>query len=202
MNYLPSSNSQPAIFAQLLAELDSRLRLFPSDAQAEASSWSVLLHLGVQADLLAGVATIEEDDGLLQCSRALASLVAHGLEDPQCIPEGWRSGFQLLTVFLDDLAVGLDAGDSVSQWIEDSRWQRLISWFARLETPFLVMNELEEILLNWQNCWCDEALTPDEDKELQQHWARLREFGDALFHPTEPESDSSLLRWKGFGPES
>jgi len=202
LNYLPSSDTQPAIFAQLLAELDSQLRHFPSDSHAEASSWSELLRLGVQANLLAAVAEEAADEGLLQFSRDLASLVTHGQQDPQCLPEGWRAGFLLLAVFLDDLAKGLDDGEPLSQWLADARWQRLISWFGNMQSPFLVMNEIEEMLLQWQNSWCDEPLSADQEKELQQRWAQLRDFGDALFHPTTPETESSLLRWQGFEPKS
>ncbi len=202
MSYLPSSETQPAQFALLLAELESRLRHSAADSMAKTSSWSVLSHLGVQADLLGGVAGESGETGLIQFTRALSSLVVLGQQEPQRIPSGWRVGLNLLASFLDDLAAGLDAGDSLEQWVEDTRWQRLTSWFGNFQTPLLVMNEMEELLLKWQDSWCDETLDSDQEIELQQCWARLCQFGNALFHPSTPDSGSSLLRWKGFGPGS
>ncbi len=202
MSYLPSSDTQLAQFAYLLAELESRLRLFPVNSHGEAASWSVLSRLGVQAKLLTGLAGESDQDDFLKFSQALDSLVSLGLEEPLAIPEQWREGMYLLAAFMDDLAQGLDSGESLAQWLDDPQWSRLISWFTHFQTPYLVMDQLEELLLQWQNSWCDEAFEQDQELELQKKWARLRKFGDALFQSSAENSESNLLRWKGFSPES
>ncbi len=184
----------------MLAELESQLRLFPSDSHADAASWSVLFHLEVQADLLGGVAGEFGEKALLEFTDSLASLVSLGQEEPQRIPVSWQGGFNLLATFLEVMAAGLDSGDSLEQWLKDARWQRLISWFENFETPNLVFSELQEILLQWQKSWCDKTLDPAQEIELKNNWVSLRQFGDALFSPSVPDSGSSLLPWKDFDP--
>ncbi len=200
MNNWSSAEAQPAIFSRLLAELVNRLRLSRAQHIHHDLSWPICSRLGVQADLLGGLAKESGLKDLAHLSQTLAELAVLGRDDPNHIPRAWSGALTRLANFLDKMMVGLDNGDVLDQWLADAQWERLTSWFNNLETPLLVMDELEETLLRWQNLWCGDSLDPAHEAELQERWVRLREFGDALFSSSHHESGAGLLRWKGFTP--
>ncbi len=200
MNHWSSSEAQPAIFARLLAELVNRLRLSHVENLHHEPSWPICSRLAVQANLLGGLAKESDLEGLAYFAQTVTDLSVLGQEDPAHIPPSWAGALVRLADFLDEMMVGMDAGDGPDQWLDEARWERLTSWFAHLETPFLVMDEVEEVLLRWQEAWCDGSLDLKNETELQERWQRLREFGDALFDSPAEDDDSSLLRWKGFTP--
>jgi len=200
MNHWSSSESQSAIFSRLLAELVTRLRLSHVENHHMDLSWPVCSRLAVQADLLGGLARESGLESLTDFSTTLAELATLGQNDPNQIPMVWSGAMDRLAEFLDRMMIGLDDGDAPSRWLGDAQWERLTSWFTHLETPFLVMDELEEILRQWQDSWCDDVLDPEKETELQEQWQQLRGFGDALFSSSSADQDTSLLRWKGFTP--
>jgi hypothetical protein len=200
MNHRSSSDSHLEIFARLLAELVNRLRLFHVENHHHEHSWPVCFHLGVQADLLAGLAEESGLRDLANFAQSLQELAVLGRDDPNQIPQTWSAALTQIAEFLDEMLMGIDAGNAPDQWLSDPRWERLISWFTNLGTPFLVMDQLEKNLLQWQDAWCDGSLDPKHEAELQERWIRLREFGDALFSSSTQEEDTSLLHWKGFTP--
>ena len=200
MNHWSSSEAQPALFSRLLAELVNQLRLSYGNNIHQEPSWPICSRLGVQANLLGGVARESGLEGLAYFTQTLSDLALLGRDDPGHIPLHWSGALNRLADFLDDMMVGLDNDDALSLWLEDTQWERLTSWFAHLGTPFLVMDEVEETLLRWQDDWCGGALDSSHESELQERWLRLREFGDALFQSTTEQKDTSLLRWKDFSP--
>ena len=200
MNHRSSSETQIALFSRQMAELVNRLRHFHVEKHSLELSWPVCFRLGVQADLLGGLALETSLEDLVSFSTVLAELATQGKEEPNQIPPAWSGALERLAEFLDQMMVGLDAGDSADQWLDDAQWERLKSWFSHLETPFLVMDELEEVLCQWQEKWCDDPLDSKTEKELRQRWIQLRQFGDALFNESSSEQDNSLLRWNDFTP--
>lgn len=200
MNKWSSSESQPAVFSQLLAELLNKLRLSYAASPHTEPTWPICSRLEVQANLLSGLARESGLDDLQQFTLVLTELAVLGRDEPGHIPAAWSGALVRLAEFLDRMLTGLDAGDTPAQWLDDTQWEKLTSWFSSLETPIIVMEELEEVLLHWQNSWCDGALDVKHEAELQDRWLQLRKFGDALFCLPTDEEDSSLLQWKGFTP--
>lgn len=200
MNHWSSSEAQPAIFSRLLAELVNQLRLSSGQSILQDPSWPICSRLGVQGNLLEGLAKESGLEELAYFAQTLSDLALLGQNDPGHIAPHWAGALGRLAEFLDEMMVGLDAGEAPAQWLAHPQWERLTSWFAHLGTPFLVMDEAEEILLRWQDVWCDGSLDPQNEAELQDRWLRLREFGDALFNSSSQQDDTSLLRWKGFSP--
>lgn len=198
MNHWSSSEAQPAVLSQLLAELVNRLRLSYVETHQNKISWPVCHRLGVQADLLTGLASEAGLEGLAQFAHSLAELAAMGRDEPDHIPPQWSGALSRLAEFLDEMMVGLDTGDAPAQWLTDLRWEKLTSWFTNLGSPFLVFDELEEILRRWQDSWCDGTLGPKQEAELQDRWLHLRNFGDALFKLSGNDDPQNLLRWDGF----
>ncbi len=200
MKHGPSSEAQTVTFSRLLAELVNQLRLSYAQNIHEQPSWPVCFRLDVQANLLGGLAHEAGWEELASLAQALSDLAQLGQEDPGHIPLHWSDALNRLAEFLDQMLAGLDAGDSREQWLINSKWDRMTSWFAHLGSPFLVMDEMEEVLLQWQDAWCDGALDPNHEKELKERWQRLRNFGDALFQPSPEQPATNLLQWKGFSP--
>jgi len=184
----------------MLAELVNRLRLSHGDNLHHELSWPICSRLRVQADLLGGLAGESGLEELVHFTQVLTELTTLGQDEPENIPPSWSGAMVRLADFLDEMLKGLDAGDSPTTWLADPQWERLTNWFANLDTPFIVMDEMEEILLRWQNVWCDGALDSGNEADIQERWLRLREFGDALFRSSDEQTDSSLLQWKGFTP--
>ena len=201
MNHWSSSEAQPAQLSRLMAELVNRLRLSHEQNPDHDISWPVCLQLRVQADLLGGLAEESALEDLLQFTIILKELTELGRNEPQCISRSWSGVLNRLAGFLDLMISGLDHGDSPETWLEDPQWERFHNWFAHLETPFLVMDEMEEIMLRWQNAWCDGALKSEDEGELQERWLSLRKFGDALFGSSSGRDSSNLLHWNGFTPK-
>lgn len=200
MNQWSTSESYPEELAALLAELDNRLRLSFDEMGPDPRPWPVFNRLGVQADLMLGVAQVASRLDLARFAQSLASLVQQGRSEPSRLPASLQDPLLKLAAFLDNLMLNVDSGSSLSEQLEDPGWELLILRFRHMDTPLLVMVELQEELTRWQNIWCDASLTSEQEKELKERWVALRAFADALFCPSSEESDSSLLRWEDFGP--
>jgi len=196
MNPSQSPASQIAKFSQILAELETRLRLSYVKNPSHTPSWPICSRLLVQADLLGGLAGQWGLYDFARFASCVSSLAHLGLDDPELIPGSWSGGLERLVVLLDEMMVGLDADDQPADWLNDPRWARLASWFKNIDSPFLIMDEMEEIFLRWQNTWCDGSLESGQEAELQQQWTRLRKFGDALLGPSSSDPGEGFLRWK------
>jgi hypothetical protein len=195
MNQSQSPETQMAKFSRLLAELEHRLRHSYVANLSPVPSWPVCSRLAVQANLLGGLAGEWRLDDFAHFAERVSGLASLGLDEPELIPGNWGQVLDRLAALLDDLMSGLDEGDDPLQWLHDPRWGRLAGWFTHLDSPLLVLDEIEEILLRWQDSWCDGPLETGQEKELQQGWARLREFGNALLDTTSFDPADSLLRW-------
>lgn len=181
MDPMPLSGTGPEELSKLLAELETRLRLSDSGNSHDPPAWPVCWRLRVHGDLLTGVAREFQREELAHLGRSLESLSLLGREEPHLIPRYWQGALDRLAEFLDQMWLGLDRGESLAPWLEDSRWARLGSWFTNLGSPSLVMDQIQEILLQWQDSWTAGVLDFTQERELARQWEGLREFGDVLF---------------------
>ncbi len=196
MNQSRSPESQIVKLCTVMAERENRLRLSYGENLPEASVWPVCSGLLVQADLLRGLAREWKLQDYSLLADRILSLAALGQESPELLSESWNGAMQRLAAILDQLLAGLSSGDSPAEWLSDSRWERLASWFEHLDSPFLVLDEMEEILRHWQDSWCDASLESSQEAELRRRWLQLRDFGDALLGSPSTDLGADWLRWK------
>ncbi|MCP4291751.1 MAG: hypothetical protein GY780_07930 [bacterium] len=203
MNQQADNQSIISKFASTLAEQENLLRLSASDRIAHNHTWPVVAQLKVQSELLGGLSDLSGNPEWRELGLQIKSIATLGSIEPHIIPDSWAEALNNLATYLDNFFNLLDEGDSpgtaLMEHRDDPGWSSLDSRFSHLDTPFLVMDDLEEALNQWKNLWCDVSLSVEQEKELREYWARLRQFGDAMFFSAGADDADSLLKWDNFG---
>ena len=200
----PVPSSSCGRLAAHLAELSHQLRHCSSPDSSPDGQPEALPRLTVSGRLVAGLGHDSGQVDLVRFGAVLQELLDKWTSVPESFPPELDRPLENLADWLDRLLARADNGESPGTLVNEGGWDAVLVLFQHAGTPLEILDEMANLLLNWEHDWGRTRLDPQLAEPLLQGWQSLdglaqrilkAGFEEGAETTNSPVSENSDFAW-------